>query len=364
MKKIIFFHLLNDYSGSPKVLSQVIETVSKEGFEAELFLGGKGSAGFLSSVPCIQKRYFYKRFDNKLMTLVSYSISQFILFFKLLGYRDSSAIFYVNTLLPFGAALAGKILGVKVIYHIHETSIRPKLLKLFLRWMVEKCSSENIFVSYFLARNEGFLNIDSRVIYNSVPHSMALAAQRHFYQPLIDDEFNVLMICSLKAYKGVVEFVEIAKLLSGNPALKMKLVLGATDAEVIEFFSSITLPGNLEVISSCADVVPHYQKASVLLSLSKPDECVETFGLTILEGLSFGIPCIVPPVGGPIELVSDGVEGYLMSSDRVEDIAEKLTYLWTHSDVCYSLSEAAKLKSLSFSSEKFESSVLEVFDGS
>lgn len=363
MKKIIFFHLLNDYSGSPKVLSQVIEAVSKEGFEAELFLGGKGNAGFLSSAPCIQKRYFYKRFDNKLMTLVSYSISQLLLFFKLLGYRDKSAVFYVNTLLPFGAALAGKVLGIKVVYHIHETSIRPKPLKLFLRWIVEKCSSENIFVSYFLAQNEGFSNIDNRVIYNSLPHSMSLVAQRHSYQPLIDDEFNVLMICSLKAYKGVNEFVEIAKLLNSNPAVKLKLVLGATDAEVAEFFSSITLPGNLEVVSSCADVVPHYQKTSVLLSLSKPNEWVETFGLTILEGLSFGIPCIVPPVGGPIELVSDGIEGFLMSSDRVEEIAEKLVYLQSNPDVCYSLSEAAKLKSLSFSSEKFESGVLGVFDG-
>ncbi|WP_395608521.1 glycosyltransferase family 4 protein [Pseudomonas sp. B22129] len=363
MKKIIFFHLLNDYSGSPKVLSQVVEAVSKKGFEAELFLGGKGSAGFLSSVSCIQRRYFYKRFDNKLLTLISYSASQLVLFLKLLRYKNKSAVFYVNTLLPFGAALAGKVLGIKVVYHIHETSIRPKPLKVFLRWVVQKCSSENIFVSHFLARTEGFSNVDSRVIYNSVPYAMEAAAQRHVYQALTEDKFNVLMICSLKSYKGVNEFVELAKLLSNNPAIQMKLVLGATDAEVADFFSGITLSGNLEIISSCSDVVPHYQRASVLLSLSKPDEWVETFGLTILEGLSFGIPCIVPPVGGPVELVSDGVEGYLMSSDRVKDIADKLEYLQSNPEVCYSLSEAAKLKSLSFSSEKFESGVLGVFDG-
>jgi len=363
MKKIIFFHLLNDYSGSPKVLSQVIEAVSKKGFEVELFLGGKGSSGFLTSVSCVQRRYFYKRFDNKFLTLISYTLSQVLLFFKLLRYRRSSEVFYVNTLLPFGAALAGKFLGIKVFYHIHETSIRPRPLKVFLRWIVERCSSKNIFVSHFLARAEGFLNVEGKVVYNSIPQGMSSIAASHVYQPLPDGRFGVLMICSLKTYKGVNEFVQIARLLSVHQVFKFTLILGATEAEVSEFFSGTMIPNNLTIVFSCANVVPYYQKASVLLSLSKPDEWVETFGLTILEGLSFGIPCIIPPVGGPIELVSEDREGYLMASDRVEDISARLVFLQENPDVCYRLSEAAKVKSLSFSSEKFESGVLGVFDG-
>jgi len=363
VKKIIFFHLLNDFSGSPKVLSQVIDAVSKKGYDAELFLGGKGSSGFLSSVPCIQRRYFYKRFDNKFLTLISYTISQITLFLKLLKYRKSSAIFYVNTLLPFGAALAGKLLGVKVFYHIHETSIRPKPLKAFLRWVVEKCSSGNIFVSRFLAREEGFHHVRSEVVYNSIPRDMSRIATRHVYQHLPHGTFCVLMICSLKAYKGVNEFVRLARLLSSDSSFKFNLILGATEAEASEFFSGTQMPDNINLVFSCADVTPYYQQASILLNLSKAPECVETFGLTILEGLSFGVPCIVPPAGGPIELVSDDCEGYLMDSGRVEDIAAKLEFLKENSDVCYRLSAAAKVKSLSFSSEKFESGVLGVFDG-
>lgn len=363
MKKIIFFHLLNDYSGSPKVLSQVIDAVSRKGFDVELFLGGRGSSGFLSAALCVQRRYFYKRFDNKYLTLLSYACSQVLLFLKLLKYRKSSAIFYVNTLLPFGAALAGKLLGIKVIYHIHETSIRPRLLKVFLRWIVESCSSSNIFVSGFVARAESFSNIGSKVIYNAIPQEMSEVADCHVYNPYPNGKFCVLMICSLKSYKGVNEFVQIARSLSSHSTFKFNLILGATETEVSEFFRGASIPDNLTIVFSCADVVPYYQSASILLSLSRPNECVETFGLTILEALSFGIPCIVPPVGGPVELVSDGCEGYLMSSDRVEDISEKLVFLQKNSDVCYRLSAAAKVKSLSFASEKFESSVLGVFDG-
>jgi len=32
---------------------------------------------------------------------------------------------------------------------------------------------------------------------------------------------------------------------------------------------------------------------------------VETFGLTILEGMTYKLPAIVPPVGGVIELVEE-----------------------------------------------------------
>lgn len=362
MKKIIFFHLLNDYSGSPKVLSQVIEAVSSKGADVELFLGGKGGDGFLSSVPCVQRRYFYKRFENKYLTLLSYSLSQLMLFFRLISYRKSSTVFYVNTLLPFGAALAGKLLGIKVFYHIHETSIRPKPLKLFLRWVVERCSSKNIFVSHFLADAERFPAVESRVIYNAIPQEMARIAAHHTYHAQPNDKFSVLMICSLKAYKGVGEFVKIASLAAHNKQIEFNLVLGASDSEVAEFFSGISLPENLTIVSRCEDVVPYYQKANVLLSLSKPKEWVETFGLTILEALSFGVPCIVPPVGGPVELVTDGKEGYLMDSSQVEDISARVEFLQKNPEVCFRLSAAAKLKSLSFSVDNFENSVLGVFN--
>ena len=65
----------------------------------------------------------------------------------------------------------------------------------------------------------------------------------------------------------------------------------------------------------------------MVLNLSKVDECVETFGLTILEAMAFGIPVIVPPIGGPAEIVTDGVEGYVISSYETNDIAKKIKEL-------------------------------------
>ena len=210
-KKSIFTHLLNDYSGSPKVLSQVIKAVQKNGCDVALYTGTSND-GFLSGVTDKHHTYFYKRFENKYLTLVTFMISQVSLFFKLLKYRNEDVIIYVNTMLPFGAGLAGKVMGKPVYYHVHETSLTPASFKRFLRSIVQKTASKVIFVSKSVEKAEEFVDIPQQVIYNALPNDFANIALKSTYLPLRDNNFNVLMICSLKAYKGIEEFVSIANL--------------------------------------------------------------------------------------------------------------------------------------------------------
>lgn len=361
LKKIVFFHLLNDFSGSPRVLSQVIDTAKHHGYDVELFLGG-GTDGFLSNIAVQVIRYRYKRFNNKFMTLVTYLMSQVDLFLRLLKYKDQDVIFYVNTILPFGAALAGRVLNKKIIYHIHETSIKPKLLKTFLRSIASLSSSQNIYVSKFLASCEDFVNVRKAIVYNALPTTFERIASDNLYSPLTGGFFEVLMICSLKDYKGVLEFIEIARILEESIHIRFTLVVGASPVEVDRYFASVNIPPNVILNPSTPDVLPYYSKTSILLSLSRPNECVETFGLTILEALAFGIPCIVPPVGGPVELIEDDKEGYLMSASFPEKIAEKLNFLARHPDECVRLSKQARLKAHQFSHFNFEREILKVLD--
>jgi glycosyltransferase involved in cell wall biosynthesis len=79
---------------------------------------------------------------------------------------------------------------------------------------------------------------------------------------------------------------------------------------VEEYFSTIHLPPNIIVFSAQKNVDRFYQRAKLVLNLSHPDRWVETFGLTLLEGMQYGIPVIGPPVGGPAELIESGVCGF------------------------------------------------------
>lgn len=357
--KIIFIHLLNDYSGSPKVLSQVIRAVQNDSIPCELYTG-TGGEGFLSHL-AQHHRFFYKRFENKYMTLITYALSQISLLFKLLKYRDQNVILYVNTLLPFGAALAGKLIGKPVIYHIHETSIRPQILKTFLRYIVQKCASKIIFVSRSLQECETFPNLQESIIYNALPQDFKDQAAPHHYHPTQVGTFNVLMICSLKAYKGVHEFVTIANSCSIRSDITFTLILNAEPEEIDLFFHNADLPLNLTLMSRQNNLFPFYTKASLVLNLSRIDEWVETFGLTIIEAMAFGIPVIVPPVGGPSEIVQDGVEGYCISSYDTDIITQKIINLSENHDLCNTLSTNAKHRCDDFSEAHFEQQILKVF---
>lgn len=361
MKKIVFFHLLNDRSGSPKVLSQVVSVAQNGGYTTELYVGGTGE-GFLSDVRGPVSRFWYRRFNNKYFTLVSYSFSQVDLFFKLFKYRKQDVVFYINTLLPFGAAVAGFLLGKKVVYHIHETSITPRALKTFLRAVVRYTSKKNIFVSNFMAVTESVASVPQVTIYNALNSDFSAQASKHTYLPRYDGCFQVLMVCSLKAYKGVFEFLEVATLLEASADIKFTLVLNASALEIEKFFVETKVPANVKLFGTTADVSSFYATSNILLNLSKPESWVETFGLTILEAMAFGIPCIVPPVGGPVELIEHEKQGYLFASDRTDEIAKKILFLSKSPEHCLAFSREAKIKSKQFSQQKFELDILKVLN--
>ena len=358
MKKIIFVHLLNDFSGSPKVLSQVIKTVKDKGFDIELFTG-KGAAGFLTNLTKKHSFYFYKRFDNKYGTLFSFLASQIHLFFKILKLRNADVTIYVNTLLPFGAALAGKFIKKEVIYHIHETSIRPQLLKKFLRWCVQKTASKIIFVSNSLREEEKFENSKEYIIYNALSNNFLNEARKNAFSPFVENQqFKVLMICSLRLYKGIHEFVEIAKKCEDHKNIAFQLILNAEPNEVDAFLKQIECPFNVAVLSKQKNIDPFYKEVGLVLNLSRKDEWVETFGLTIIEAMANGIPVIVPPVGGPAEIVNEGIEGYLISSYNTDLISAKIIELSKSPELWTTFSKNAKLRANNFNEEIFEEKIL------
>ena len=361
VQKIIFIHLLNDYSGSPKVLSQVIQMVQKNGFETELYTG-KSEDGFLSGMAEKHHHYFYKRFKSRLLTLVTFMLSQVSIFFKLLKYRNENVIIYVNTMLPFGAGLAGRFIGKPVYYHVHETSLRPEILKRFLRYIVQRSASKVIFVSKTLKKEEGFSKISQYVVHNALSDDFLNTAISNQYRHLIDGQFNVLMICSLKVYKGIYEFINIASLCQREGRINFTMVLNASQSEIDSYFRAIVIPSNMVLVSKQNDVAPFYQQASLVLNLSRIDECIETFGLTIIEAMAFGIPVIAPPIGGPTEIVRDGVEGYLISSYEIKIISNKIIELSKDKKRSLSLSNSAIKRVDNFQEDAFERKIMDLID--
>jgi len=346
--RIIATHLLNDYSGSPKVLMQLLNGFTKNNIETHLFTSGNRD-GFLSNINNIKYHYFTYFFsNNKFLRLVYLIDSQLVLFVKLAFFLKKSDIVYINTVLPFGAAIIAKIKGCRVIYHIHETSVKPKILKYFLFKTASICADEVIYVSNFIAQKEP-LNVKKSVLYNVLEKSFTEKANRS--NNLVKTEKIVLMICSLKKYKGVDDFVALAIM---NPEYTFKLVVNAPQTAIDNYFKNIKISNNLVIYPTQKNTHPFYEEASVLLNLSYVNLWLETFGLTILEGMAYGLPAIVPPLGGVVELVEEGKNGFLTDSRNLNKISRQLQLLFSDQDLYLSMRKSALEKSKFFCEEYFE----------
>lgn len=355
MKKIVFIHLLNDRSGSPKVLSQTIKALKDKGYQTEL-LTSSHQDGFLSGVADINRSLFYRRSENKFVTLFYYVLSQILLFFQCLRYWNQDVIFYINTMMPFGGALAGKLIGKKVIYHVHETSLKPQILKKFLRGVISLTAHKVIFVSEYLKDVENFKNKKQVVIYNALENNLVEEYK------LIKKNFIVLMICSLKEYKGVFEFIQLADFLSDVKDLRFQLILNASKDEINEYLKDSKKPSNLVIFDRQNVLSKFYGEASLLLNLSRPDGWIETFGLTILEGMEYGLSAIIPPVGGPTEIVREGIDGFQISCYEIEKIAKKIQFLMENKDEYVRLSNNARKRVKDFDIKVFEERIYEVVE--
>ncbi|GEM_PF-95056 len=360
-KKIVVVHLLNDYSGSPRVLATAITGFQKAGWQIDLYTS-KGP-GFLSACDgCCLWQMPYRFHENKWMRLWALLRVQLWLFVRLVGryrhYSNSDVVFYLNTLMPFGAALAGKILGKRVVYHIHETSVRPPVLKRWLRFVARHTAHHAIFVSRFLQKQEALKGVPSSVVYNALSEDFIRQAEQ--YQQVSDMRrpFTVLMLCSLKDYKGVAEFVALAARL---PQFQFELVLNATMEEIRQWFAlrQIEITDNLIVFPAQRNVHPFYQRAHLVLNLSYPERWIETFGMTLLEAMWYGKPVIAPPVGGPTELVQHGQNGLLIQPKDIAQLAHAIELLAKDQSLYTHMAAQARISAQKFSIVHMKQKIVE-----
>lgn len=318
--KIYAFHLLNDYSGSPKVLMQLAKGWTKNGLDVNI-VTCSGREGFLSNIEGVNYQYYWYRFaSNPFIRLFNLVWSQILLIWTLYSKIDQKDLIYINTVLPFGAAILGKLKGCRVIYHLHETTVRPAIFKFFLFRILRWAADDVIYVSNFLAEEEPVASAKQHILHNAIEDDfLHKASENRRTHP---NPKHILMVCSLKAYKGIQEFVQLAEDL---PQFHFRLVMNASEKDINNYFDVTKLSSNIELFPTQTDLHAFYHWADIILNLSRPDGWVETFGLTIIEGMAYGLPAIVPPVGGITELIQEGENGFKIDS-RKRSILKTILY--------------------------------------
>lgn len=356
--KIVCFHLFNDYSGSPKVLRTVLGGLLQLGAKISLV---SSNGGVLDEIkhPSLQRRnsYPYSFSANPAMTMLKYALVQswtFLTSFRYLFSRNT--VFFINTILPVGPALAGRIMGKKVVYHYHEDADTKGAFYRLLAKMMQTLANEIICVSSYQASFLKRRN-DVHVIHNALPTTFVNQLV-HDTQKAFESR-NILMLSSLKSYKGTREFIILSREL---PQFRFTLVINDTSENIERYIADngISLPENLTVFPRQNNVTPFYNNASVVLNLSNKNEFIETFGLTALEALAAGVPVIVPTVGGVTEFVTHGENGFLIDVQNLPEIKQTIVNLLSDRTLYTTIATNALKSAGNFSEEKMIESIAQI----
>ena len=234
-KTVLFVHLLNNNTGSPKVLRSVVDCVKKEP-DIKISLLTSRTDGFLSCFAgnsCDSVRFYdngYRWTNCRPLLAFLFLFSQIRMFFFVLLHRFD--VIYINTVVPFGAALAAKLRREKIIYHVHEVYINPNLVKRFYIKILKKCADRIICVSEYVRENLSDIKVPCEVIYNPIEkHDMPDDVEKYLVE-MADNFMNVVFdsACSLAKHRNSdkVEVGDFASAINDNFGLYEPSIYSAT----------------------------------------------------------------------------------------------------------------------------------------
>jgi len=166
-----------------------------------------------------------------------------------------------------------------------------------------------------------------------------------------DQTVNVLFMGRVEARKGIYDLVESAKFIS-NPYIKI-LVYGDGEVEKArKLVSDFNLDEKIQILGwiSGEDIDKAYRNANIVVLPSY----AEGLPMTLLEAAAYSLPIISTPVGGIPDIVTDGINGYLISQGDYRTLAEKIDLLANNEHLRTSMGQ----KSYEIACEKFDISVI------
>ena len=107
----------------------------------------------------------------------------------------------------------------------------------------------------------------------------------------------------------------------------------------------------IHFLGELSDMADFYRGIDILVV---PSIVPEAFGLTICEGMAYGLPVVATTSGAQAEIIKNGTDGFLVAPNSIEELKDKISRLCNDSQLRHHLGQNAREKVLRhFSMENF-----------
>jgi len=152
------------------------------------------------------------------------------------------------------------------------------------------------------------------------------------FKPLHKENLdNVLLtVCAVYPIKGIENIIESIPFVKDQiPDVKLKVVGNYFDKKYLlrlkEQIHKLRCEDSVEFVGPIphTDLVNWYNSAKIFILTSK----TETLPTVIQEAMACGKPVISTPVGSVPEIITDGINGFILSENKPKILAKKIIFL-------------------------------------
>ena len=248
---------------------------------------------------------------------------------------------------------------ISLVHHLRCSELRPKWQNMFYRWVEQKYLQS---VDGFIFNSKTTKQVVNGLIGDSKPSVVAYPPTDRFAKPLSENEIiertksrelRILFLGNVIYRKGLHHLLEALTRLGRDTQSGLSYcldVVGSLNSEPAysrqirkmiaenNLSSFVSLHGSLEE----KRLVEKLEQAHVLVVPSS----YEGFGIVYLEGMGFGLPAIGTTAGAAGEIISNGVDGFLIGPGDADILASRLKIMNEKRDVLLKMSLAARQRYL------------------
>jgi glycosyltransferase involved in cell wall biosynthesis len=238
---------------------------------------------------------------------------------------------------------------ISLVHHLRCSELRPKWQNVFYR-AVEKKYLQS--VDGFIFNSKTTEKVVNSLVENRKPGLVAYPPTDRFGEPISEDEIirraqtsplRTLFLGNVLHRKGLQTLLEAVGM--QRSAFRVDVVGSLTSepsyANKIQKFVEARELSSLVTFHSSLDREPLIEKLKQAHVLVVPSS-YEGYGIVYLEGMCFGLPAIGTTAGAASEIISDGVDGFLIEPGDVKLLAGRLRVLAEDRELLVHMSLAAR----------------------
>ena len=171
---------------------------------------------------------------------------------------------------------------------------------------------------------------------------------------------QVLIISRLSPQKGIAEFLPAWKKVEvEHPDWRLAIYgKGPEENHIREVIRENDL-SHVELHAYTTDVISVYCESSIMLLPSR----FEGWGLTLIESMSLGVPCIAYDCPyGPSDIIRNGEDGFLTEYMNPDAMADKINYLIEHSEIRKQMGARARINVQRFNVDRIMGQWMTLFE--